>query len=320
MTPTARLVRRELAVGRTTHAYAFLGPRSPGKRESLGELVGALLCPVKSADGRACGACRDCRARAAGVHPDLLALGGDGARLGLEAVRSGLGHLARRPHQAPARVLVLEGAGELTPEAANALLKLVEEPPEGAVAILEAPSAEAIPATLLSRCRAFAFPAEGVDEAAERLLRLGFAPEEAHEAAVLGEGDVDRAEDWLRQGERWAKARRDAREAALRSGPRPVADLVRLAESLAGHAALGFPVADWMMLALRDALALALGAEPLWLRGEDVRAVARSVPPERLLAMLRAVSETRASLQRNVTPRLAFEAALVRLGRDEDGE
>ncbi|MBX6350206.1 MAG: hypothetical protein IRZ11_01675 [Clostridia bacterium] len=317
MTAAARLIRRELAEGRTAHAYAFLGPASRKKRACLDELVGAFLCRAKGPGGLACGACRDCRAREAGEHPDLLALRPDGRRIGLETARLGLAHLARRPHQAPVRVLVLEAADELTPEAANALLKLLEEPPPTARAVLEARAGGSLPATLLSRCRAVAFPAPPLDEAAAHLEALGVEAGLAREAAVLAEGDVERASAWLAEGEAWRTAREAAREAVLRGGA-TVVEEVALAESLARHAALGFPVAEWMMLAVRDGLARSLGGRALWLSAQEAEALAR-LSPERLLAMAKTLELVRRSLRQNVTPRLAFEAALIELGRARGG-
>jgi DNA polymerase-3 subunit delta' len=125
-------------------------------------LAAGLLCDSPDATGAVCGACAACHLLAAGNHPDLLWLSpgqGDEAagrkpssQIRIEAVRELLGTLALSPHHGAQRVTVIEPAEAMNPATANALLKVLEEPPPGNVLVLVSLRPMRLLATIRSRC------------------------------------------------------------------------------------------------------------------------------------------------------------------------
>lgn len=141
-------LRRLRTSGRNVHAYLIAGPRGSGRRTAARALAAAVLCR-SPAGGDACGQCPDCRDVVAGRHPDLHLLAGhrlDDAKAIVEAA-------ALRPARGAHSVFVLADADALTPEAAAALLKAIEEPAPGALFILTAVSPGHVPETIVSRCQ-----------------------------------------------------------------------------------------------------------------------------------------------------------------------
>jgi len=175
--------------GAPNHAYLFCGPAGSGKRTVARGFAAALL-----ADGAS-----DPEAAAArvqrGVHPDLTWVAPASAAGILvgdidEAVVAGA---ARTPFESARRVFVIEDADELNDQAANRMLKTLEEPPPFAhLILLTSRPGEVLP-TISSRCQQVRFDAPGVAEMAERLGRHGIAPDAAQACARLGLGDGARA-------------------------------------------------------------------------------------------------------------------------------
>jgi DNA polymerase-3 subunit delta' len=125
------------------------------------------------------------------------------------------------------KVALIDPAGDLTENAANALLKTLEEPPPGRVVILVAPSPGSLPPTVRSRCQHVAFGALPDGEVAEVLRRAGWPAQAARQAAALAEGSPGVA--LARDGKAWRESA-DAVRAVLESGERGAA--LALAEGL----------------------------------------------------------------------------------------
>ncbi|MDX6720954.1 MAG: polymerase subunit delta [Solirubrobacteraceae bacterium] len=175
--------------GAPSHAYLFCGPAGSGKRTVARAFASALLTDgAPDPDGAATRVQH-------GVHPDLTWVAPASAAGILvgdvdEPVVAGA---ARTPFEALRRVFVIEEADELNDQAANRLLKTLEEPPSFAhLILLTSRPGEVLP-TIASRCQAVRFDAPGVQEIAARLARHGVAPDAADACARLGLGDAARA-------------------------------------------------------------------------------------------------------------------------------
>lgn len=326
--PAWLALKTDLESGRVAHAYAFYGEEGLGQDEILSALAAGLLCARPGSGGpgdaggagsvTACGTCADCVALSDRSHPDLMELRPDGASVKLEAVRSALAFLHRRPFQASRRLLVIHSAERLTAEAANALLKVLEEPPAGAVLVLVASSPDAVLATVRSRCRAIAFPPLPLAEVADMLVAEGADPAPARAAAALSGGNPGRARAWLADPG-WPDAVRLARAAVLEGIAWSPADQATWSGILASSAQAGYPLIDWVSVALRDALAVRDGADPLWLSRAEAASLAGRLGPEGAARALVAAGDARAALRANVTARLTFEVFCLRLARAAGG-
>ena len=143
--------------GRVRHAYLFAGPRGTGKT-SLAKILGKSL-NCQSADGPTttpCLECESCRTIADGTALDVLELDAASNR-GIDDVREIRDRVAQQPVLGRYRVYILDEAHSLTTDAANALLKTLEEPPPHVVFILCTTEPHRLPDTVRGRCQQFTF-------------------------------------------------------------------------------------------------------------------------------------------------------------------
>ncbi|BBX63825.1 DNA polymerase [Mycobacterium saskatchewanense] len=157
----------------------------------------ALQCTAAAEDGEpGCGRCRACATTMAGTHADVRRVIPEGLSIGVDEMRAIVQTASRRPTTGHWQIVVIEDADRLTEGAANALLKVVEEPPPSTVFLLCAPSVdpEDIAVTLRSRCRHIALVTPPTEAIARVLVdRDGLAPDVADWAASVSGGHVGRA-------------------------------------------------------------------------------------------------------------------------------
>lgn len=148
------------------HAYLLVGPRHVGKKTLAINLAQALNCDGPQVP---CGECRSCQRIRDGKHADVTAIGLDSrTEIGIDDIR-GLQRLANLPpYEGKCKVFIIEEAEYLSTEAANSLLKILEEPPPGVVWLLLAAEEEHLLPTITSRCQRLELkpvPSERVQEA-----------------------------------------------------------------------------------------------------------------------------------------------------------
>jgi DNA polymerase-3 subunit delta' len=252
-------VRRMLASGKLPHGLIFVGPPGVGKCTTAVALAQALNCETKPNVG--CTECVPCRKLASGVHPDLSILkpAGAGNVLSIEAIRELAARLAFPPHEARARVVVIEDADRMTPGAANAFLKTLEEPPGRTHFVLVTAAPDLLLVTILSRCQRVRFaPLDGAS-VSRILAAAGITEDRARAAARLAGGSITRASE-LADGDRLERCRTRVRAmiAAVRAGGFKTA--VDAASELAQAKEEIAPTLALLALWYRDAAAVAAGA------------------------------------------------------------
>lgn len=316
------LLRRALSEGRLGHAYLLTGPPRVGKRTLALALAKALLC---SSGSPPCGECRTCMLVDRGRHPDLRIVERppDRKHLSIDEVRD-LQHWAGlRPVEGAYHVGVVLHAEDLSQEAANALLKTLEEPPPSLVLVLTAADAGLLLPTVVSRCQHLLLRRVPTAAIAGHLVReLGKGEEEARLLASLANG---------RPG--WAvEAARD--EALLAARLRALDDLEMLLNAsridrlqyARGLAQLwgserGEEVRDALLHWLgwwRDALLVALGQPALVWNHDRLDTLVRAADRlalEDVRGAGEAVQRALTHLQQNVNPRLALDVLLLALPR-----
>src|SRR6201995_2479384 len=180
--------------GTMTHAWLITGP--PGSGRSVAALCFAAALQCTSDGDPGCGRCRACATTMAGTHADVRRVIPEGLSISVDEMRA-IGQIAsRRPSTGRWQIVLIEDADRLTEGAANALLKVVEEPPPFTVFLLCAPSVdpEDIAITLRSRCRHVALVTPPTEAIAGVLVDSdGLAPDTAAWAASVSGGHVGRA-------------------------------------------------------------------------------------------------------------------------------
>jgi DNA polymerase III subunit delta' len=183
----AAVLRGEPVTG-MTHAWLFTGPPGSGRSVAARAFAAALLCP----DG-GCGQCPSCHQVRAGTHADLLLVRPDGLSYGVRQTRNLVLRAAGAPSGGRWRVVLFEDADRATEQAANALLKAIEEPAPRTVWLLCAPSAEELVTTIRSRCRLVVLRTPPAEAIAGVLSREGVDPARALAAARAAQGHIGRA-------------------------------------------------------------------------------------------------------------------------------
>ena len=152
-----RVLQADLTQQRVAPAYLFTGPEGVGKRLAAFEMAKALNCAAGV--GGPCDQCDSCRRMRRRVHPDLYELSthGGSEAIRIDDARGVLARIALRPFMAQYQVVIINGAEHLTEEAANLLLKSLEEPPSQARFLLISAQPSACLPTIVSRCKTIRF-------------------------------------------------------------------------------------------------------------------------------------------------------------------
>jgi DNA polymerase III subunit delta' len=174
--------------GAISHAWLFTGPPGSGRSVAARAFAAAVLC-----DREGCGHCPSCRQVAAGGHADLLLVRPDGLSYGVRQTRDLVLRAATAPVYGRWRVVLFEDADRATEQAANALLKAIEEPAPRTIWLLCAPSAADLPTTIRSRCRLVTLRIPPTAAVAGVLVAEGIDKKRALAAARAAQGHIGRA-------------------------------------------------------------------------------------------------------------------------------
>ena len=171
------VVARAVASQRPPSAILIAGPPRAGKTTLALDLAAGLLCLADDPGLRPCRECAACRKLEHGNHPDVhrLAPSGAGSQIRIDQARSLITELALLPLEGRVRVAIIASAQRLNPDAQNALLKTLEEPPAGAVLILCADDETLLLDTVRSRCARIRVGAVAAPIIAELLVERGVA-------------------------------------------------------------------------------------------------------------------------------------------------
>jgi DNA polymerase-3 subunit delta' len=329
---------------RLHHAYLFTGPDGIGKRRVALGLVARLFCGTPDAHGDACGTCRHCRRvlesaawyderspfatkddapELAPRHPDLLTLVAHGNFIKISQIREALRVIPFQPVEAPCRVVLIDEAHTMNDEAANALLKTLEEPPSKTRFILTSSQPSNLLVTIRSRCQRIAFSRLPDAELRAVLARRGSDPDTIDAVLPLAGGSARVAIGLLDDPltKQWDPLARRLVDLALTpASPTPQAktfsailELALALSELPQREALF----DRLTHLLRDTLLLRTGTQTRLFHEalrEPLGQLATRMSPEGLLARLELIEDTRMLTRTfNMQPRLAFERLLLAL-------
>ena len=147
-----KYIQNAVRENRVSHAYILNGQKGAGKKLLAGLFAATLLCEKGGQDP--CGKCHSCKQAQSGNHPDIIWVTHDKPNsISVDDIRKQVNNtIMMKPYQGPYKVYVIDQADMLTPQAQNALLKTIEEPPEYAVIMLLSENADILLDTINSRC------------------------------------------------------------------------------------------------------------------------------------------------------------------------
>jgi DNA polymerase-3 subunit delta' len=317
--PLLELLARAMARGTLPPSLIFAGPEGVGKRRTAMALAQALNCdtPVDTAGGGrdACGECAACRRIARGVHADILVVEpGDTGNIKVDQVREAIDRSAYRPFEGRRRLVVIDEADALMPEAQNALLKTLEEPPPASVFVLITSRPDVLLPTVRSRCQRLRFGPLTPGEVADVLIKdHEVEPADAHAAAAAADGSVGRA---LAGSAEDANDARDAAARLLQSAATSIDPRRRLdgAKALAGNAGDRDDLSRRLLALsslIRDMGLLLSRADDRALANADLKpelqALVRSFDGDRTIRAFETVERALAALDRNASPKIVAD-------------
>lgn len=305
------MLSESIARSHVTHAYLFTGPARIGKRTVAQVLAQSLNC---SGANPPCGQCVSCRKLAHGNHPDVHVVEGLGAAIKIDQIRGLQRDVALSAYESPWKVYVLSHFERATTEAANCLLKTLEEPPGRVVLLLTAPSPHLLLPTIVSRCQQVALRPPAVDRVQQALIeRWQASPEQAELLARLSAGRIGWAVEALTDKTLLVR-RTAALDDLFRLMGANRAARLQYAEKVSGNREAISAVLDVWQAGWRDLLLINAGLAERIVnvdRKSELSDRARSYRAEQLHAFLSALLTTSRRLEQDVNARLALEALML---------
>ncbi len=336
-------LKQQVRSGRLSHAYLFIGTRGTGKTTCARILARAVNCENPQ-DGNPCGCCAACRGIAEGSVLDVVELDA-ASNNGVDNVRALREEAVFSPATVKKRVYIIDEVHMLSMPAFNALLKILEEPPEHLMFILATTELQKVPATILSRCQRHSFRRIGTAEIARYLRyiaeqeRIALSEEAAELIARMADGGVRDALSLLDQCSASEKIDVDTVYSTVGlAGNRRIAELLGLILRQETAAVLQTFSRMWMdgkdpasLLGelnglMRDILMVHVApksAGELISGGYDLSVLsdfARQMTAEELLCAMDTVQRAIGGLREAGNPRTAAELCLVSLCSDPAGE
>lgn len=199
-----RMLQNGLRNGKLSHAYIFSGPSGSGRRRMAVQLAQAVFCTVGVDD--ACGACVECRKVEHGNHPNLIMIEPEGASVKIDQIRELQKQLGYRSSGEQKKIYVINQADRMTVQAANSLLKFLEEPSADIMAVLITENGQALLSTIQSRSQWIPFSPLHTDQMVEILHRQEGHPLSLVLPAAHVAGGVEAARNYI-QSKEFAEAR-----------------------------------------------------------------------------------------------------------------
>lgn len=321
--------------GRLAHSMLFAGPGGTGKKLCALALAAALNCGNREGTV-SCEKCPDCRQTAAVSHPDLSLITpcGKAGEITIGAIREMRRDIHIKPVRGAYKVFILDDAHRLNDESANALLKVLEEPPEKSVIMLLTPEPYSLLPTIISRCRILKFRRLSTENTAGILAKNPAIPrEKLRLLAELSEGSPGRAlsifnsglerreeiVDWLFPGVESGKAFPGTGPAGIFDSGQEKAGLsARDASAKRENLHVFFEI---LSSCFRDALRSSAGGGEL-VNGDFSRAIGARAAAMRAAGAaeaLKIILEAQARLRLFANPKLVFEVAMLKIAKVVQG-
>ena len=338
--PVVRTLARAIETGRVAHAYLFSGPRGTGKTSTAKVLAMGLNCvqgPTPEPDGT----CQSCRAIIGNSSLDVVEMDAASNR-GIDEIRDLRDRVNLAPVAGRMKVYIIDEVHMLTSEAFNALLKMLEEPPEHVVFVLATTEKHKVLPTIISRCQGFDFRRPGIETLVSKLAEIAetegipVEPEALTVIARSARGSFRDAEGLLDQLSSFAEGPITAAvvrellgsvgsEALLETTAalqeRRAADALRIVDRLSNEGKdlgqfLGELISylrNLMLLPYAPEVALAEvgGEERSALEGQ-----AKSIPTAEVVRLIEALGDALGRIKRGGDPKLELELAFLNLTRD----
>ncbi|MBP3341553.1 MAG: DNA polymerase III subunit delta' [Peptococcaceae bacterium] len=309
------IIERAIQTQHIAHAYLFTGPEGVGKKKAALAMAQYLNCTGKASEStQSCGSCPSCIQAQTGSQPDIIVLEPDGASIKIEQIRALLSKVSLRNYDSVYKVILINDAHLMTEQAANCLLKTLEEPTDNTVFILITSQIQNLPITILSRCQQIQFHTLSPSLIQEILLqhypaqqsRIGLT-------AALAGGSMHTAEELLANDD-LAQTRQDFYQLLAKLDTMRPAQIISWCEQWDKNKKMARTLLELGQLWYHDVLLTVMHSDNGLILNQDYLAELRTqhAAPEHLLHVLQYFRTAAEQLEYNASPRLVLEVVLLK--------
>lgn len=332
------------------HALLFTGIEGVGKKDAALAFAMACNCAGKKhrqadplighlssknnlpKDVNPCGSCRSCRKILSGNHPDIIRIKPSGAYIKIDQIRDFCNTLALKPYEARVRVAIISDAHTMNPSASNALLKMLEEPPDSSILILTACQTSDLLPTIVSRCQHIRFNPVSKKSIENCLIEnQGLEPKKASIIAAMANGSTAKAfalssanwinrRNWLINAmdlDQFEQSDQSDRTGALFS--MSLTMLLAFADMLKKNKDFLFDSLEIMKSWLRDLVIYNFYPEKIINKDltDKIHNASQDIDIHSLLIKIDAIHTAQKDIQSNANLRLALETMMMQMGRGQ---
>lgn len=310
-------LKSSIASGKISQAYLITGEIMQGKEFIAKVFANALLCEDRDEEGNPCGKCHPCLQVASNSHPDIKIVTHEKPNsVSVDDIRNQIvSDVVVRPFQSKYKIYIMNEAEKMTPQAQNALLKTLEEPPEYVVILLLSTSKTSLLPTVLSRCVQLDMrPVEDKTVRKYLMKDLQIPDYKADICVAFARGNIGKARN-LASSEEFDNIKNEAIRILKYIKTMDTADMIKTLKKLEEYKVNIDDFMDIMMIWYRDILlykaTMDAGALVFKDEGAEVRRIATESSYEGIEEVLNAVEKTKTRLKANVNFELAMELMLL---------
>lgn len=297
------------------HAYIFCGEDGTGKNMLASLFAKALECEAGGSDS--CGTCRSCRQAESGNHPDIrYVTHAKSASIGVDEIREQVNEdIVIKPYSSKYKIYIIDEAEKMTPQAQNALLKTIEEPPSYAVIMLLTNSAQALLPTIRSRCVMLNMKPVPTEQIQDYLIQKYQIPEyQARVCASYSQGNMGKAIKMATSPD-FTQFHESVLHLVKNLDDMDLYVIIDAIKKLSENKMDIYDVIDMMMVWYRDVMILKLTNDPnLLVYPEEYSALSKEASKstyEGLEQIIKAMEKAKVRLKANVNFDIALEMMLL---------
>ncbi|MBM4765333.1 DNA polymerase III subunit delta' [Bacillus sp. B15-48] len=312
-----RMLKNSLIKGRVAHAYLYEGMRGTGKKEIGLLLAKSILCQERIEGYKPCETCHNCKRINHGNHPDLHLVEPDGLSIKKGQIQALQGEFAKTGVESKNKIYMIVHADKMTTNAANSLLKFLEEPHSGTVAILITEQVQKMLPTILSRCQIIGFTPLSPKNMEKQLITHGvnleMAPLLAHLTNNLEEALEMHEDDWFVQAQKIVVKLYEVLK------KNPLEAMVNLQENWFSHFKEKEQIdrgLDLFLLIFKDLLYIQLDKKDQVVflsESSRLEQFALQTSGRRLTEQMESILEAKRKLHANMNPQLLMEELVLKL-------